>query len=96
MKLSKEVENGITRRKFFQNTAMKGAAAFAVGAGGLALPLSAQSNKSSPKISGKTISEAVRQTRVCRTADVVVVGGGPGGIGAAVTAARSGAEYGSY
>ena len=92
MKLSKEVENGITRRKFFQNTAMTGAAAFAIGAGGLALPLSAQSNKSSPKISGKTISEAVRQTRVCRTADVVVVGGGPGGIGAAVTAARSGAN----
>ncbi|MBP1625005.1 MAG: hypothetical protein H6Q07_3027, partial [Acidobacteria bacterium] len=44
MKLSKETENGITRRKFFQNTAVKGAAAFAIGAGGLALPLSAQSN----------------------------------------------------
>jgi hypothetical protein len=92
MKLSKEEENGITRRKFFKNTAMTGAAAFAIGAGGLELPLSAQSSKSSPKTSGKTIGEVARQTRVCRTADVVVVGGGPGGIGAAVSAARSGAN----
>ena len=92
MKLSKAVENEITRRKFFKNTAMTGAAAFAMGVGGVALPLSAESNRMSPKMLGKTISEAVRQTRVCRTADVVVVGGGPGGIGAAVTAARSGAN----
>jgi hypothetical protein len=92
MKLSQEVENGITRRNFFKNTAMTGAAAFAIGAGGLTMPLSAQSNKSSAKVPGKTISEALRQTRVCRTADVVVVGGGPGGIGAAMTAARSGAN----
>src|SRR5512136_964283 len=92
MKFSKETETGISRRKFFKNTAMTGAAAFAMSAGGSELALLAQSNKPSPKISGKTISEAARRTRVCRTADVVVVGGGPGGIGAALAAARSGAD----
>ena len=55
MKLSKEVENGITRRRFVKNTAIKGAAAFAIGAGGLAMPATAESQKSSPKISGKSV-----------------------------------------
>lgn len=39
----------------------------------------------------KTIAEARRETTVLREADVIVVGGGPGGIAAAVSAARGGA-----
>ncbi|MFC1838021.1 FAD-dependent oxidoreductase [Thermodesulfobacteriota bacterium] len=91
MKLSKEIKNGMTRREFVRNTAMKGAAAFAIGAGGIAIPISTGAAESTG-ISGKTIKEAARETKVCRTADVVVVGGGPGGIGAAVSAARNGAD----
>ena len=78
--------DGITRREFFKNTAIKGTTAVALSAGGMAIPVSAQSAKSA-KASAGTIREAARQTKVCRTADVVVVGGGPGGIGAALAAA---------
>jgi hypothetical protein len=91
MKLFEEMKNGITRREFVKNTAIGGTTAFAIGAGGMAIPVSAQSAKPT-QISGKTIREAARDTKVCRTADVVVVGGGPGGIGAALAAARSGAD----
>ncbi len=40
----------------------------------------------------KTIREKARDIRVCREADVIVVGAGPGGIGAALGAARNGAD----
>ncbi len=42
--------------------------------------------------SARTIMEPARETKVCYEADVVVVGGGPGGHSAAVAAARNGAH----
>lgn len=40
----------------------------------------------------KTITEVKRETQVLKEADVVVIGGGPGGWSAAVTSARQGAK----
>ena len=93
MNSSEKSGRDLSRRDFVKRAALTGAAAVAMGTGGAALASStARPNPSTSKISGKTVTEAVRETRVCRTADVVVVGGGPGGIGAAVAAARSGAD----
>jgi hypothetical protein len=41
---------------------------------------------------GKKVRETAREINVCREADVVVVGGGPAGVGAAIAAARNGAN----
>ena len=40
----------------------------------------------------RTITEPSRQLRVCRETEVLVVGGGPAGVAAAVAAARNGAD----
>ena len=40
----------------------------------------------------KFVSEPARDIKVCRDVDVVVVGGGPGGVGAAIAAGRAGAR----
>jgi hypothetical protein len=45
-----------------------------------------------PKATSRTVKEPARETKVCYEADVVVVGGGPGGHSAAIAAARNGAK----
>jgi ribulose 1,5-bisphosphate synthetase/thiazole synthase len=40
----------------------------------------------------KTITEPAKKIKIFREADVIVVGGGPGGIGAAISASRAGAD----
>jgi hypothetical protein len=44
------------------------------------------------KRDGRTVREVARDIKVCYEADVVVVGGGPGGHSAAIAAARNGAR----
>jgi hypothetical protein len=78
----------MTRREFVKGS---GAAGLVVGAGGAALFEPAHSMPQQV-LNGKTIHEPARDIKVCREADVVVVGGGPGGVGAAVAAARTGAN----
>jgi len=44
------------------------------------------------KSAGKTIKEPSQELRVCRETEVLVVGGGPAGVAAAIAAARNGAD----
>ena len=78
----------MTRREFVKGS---GAAGLVIGAGGTALLEPAYSMPQQVS-GGKTVREAARDVKVIREADVVVVGGGPGGVGAAVSAARAGAD----
>ena len=78
----------MSRRDFVKGSAATG---LVMGAGSPALLESAYSMPQQV-LKGKTIREPARDTQVCREADVVVVGGGPGGVGAAVAAARMGAN----
>ena len=88
MKLTTSKLVGMTRRDFFKGS---GAAAVALGAGGAALGRSPYAMAQQVS-GGGTVHEATRDIKVFREADVVVVGGGPGGVGAAVAAARAGAN----
>jgi len=78
----------MTRRDFFKGS---GAAAVALGAGGAALGTSPYA-KAQQVSDGETVHEPARDIKVFGEADVVVVGGGPGGVGAALAAARAGAK----
>ena len=88
MNLSTSKLVGMTRRDFFKGS---GAAAVALGAGGAALGSSPYAMAQQVS-NGETVHESARDIKVFGEADVVVVGGGPGGVGAALAAARAGAK----
>ena len=88
MNLSTRKLVGMTRRDFFKGS---GVAAVALGAGGTAL-LQSPYSRAQQVSNGQTVHEPARDIKVSGEADVVVVGGGPGGVGAAVSAARAGAK----
>ncbi|MGI6419156.1 MAG: FAD-dependent oxidoreductase [Thermoguttaceae bacterium] len=74
----------IDRRRFFQSGALAAAGIAAAG------PL--QTAAGEPAGGRQTAFEAARQVPVVEEADVVVCGGGPAGVAAAIAAARTGAK----
>ena len=98
MNSSKKGNHKITRREFVKEAALKGGAALAIGAGSVALPMSTMAKQSRGKISATlgesehTFFEPGREISRINDADVVVVGGGPAGVAAALAAARNGAD----
>ena len=98
MNSSRNGNRKITRREFVKEAALKGGAALAIGAGSAALPMSAMANQGKSKMSAtidgseRTFFEPGREISMINDADVVVVGGGPAGVAAALAAARNGAD----
>jgi hypothetical protein len=98
MNSSKNGSRKITRREFVKETVLKGGVALVIGAGSAALPVSAVANQSKSKMPAKVdgskhiFFEPGREISMINDADVVVVGGGPAGVAAALAAARNGAD----
>ena len=97
MNSSKKGDRKLTRREFVEETALKGGS-LAIGAGSAALPMSAMANQSNSKMSDtidgsrRTFFEPGREISIINDAEIVVVGGGPAGVAAALAAARNGAD----
>lgn len=80
------------RRQFLKNT-MLGAGAFATSGSLSAKKISTTEKSKTPlQAKGGFITEPSREIAVVDSADVVVVGGGPAGVAAAISASRQGAD----
>jgi hypothetical protein len=79
------MKTGISRRRFLMTSAMTGAAMITGG-------LLKGENKVAYGLNRNEIGLPARKAPVLAEADVVVIGGGPGGFGAALRAARMGAK----
>lgn len=82
-KITKGAFSNLNRRKFISTTAA------AVAIPGLFLEKTAQANESGNPL---TFTEKAREILIRDEVDVIVCGGGPAGIAAAITAARAGAS----